>query len=140
MKKLWFFVVFVLVFALFSDISFAMRGALSPKPKVLTPLKVKPYQPKDFEKGKIPVPTQQRNINKIQLEKSKLTNKTQNPIYTNPLFKWLVGGLILGALLSLLLGHGFQVGTPGLLEIVLLALLGYLALRFMFNSLRRHEG
>lgn len=140
MKKLWFFVASVLLFALSSDISFAMRGGLFPAPKVLTPLKVKPYQPKDFEKGKIPVPTQQRNINKIQLEKSKLTNKTQNPIYTNPLFKWLVEGLILGALLSLLLGHGFQVGAPGLLEIVLLALLGYLALRFMFNSPRRHEG
>jgi hypothetical protein len=138
MKKLWFFVAFVLVFALFSDISFARRGSVSPTPKVFTPSKVKPYQPKDFEKGKIPI--QQRNINKTQLEKSKLTNKTQNPIYTNPLFKWLVGGLILGALLSLLLGHGFQVGTPGLLEIVLLALLGYLALRFILNSLRRHEG
>ena len=137
MKKLWFFVAFVLVFALFSDNSFARRGGLSPTPKVLTPSKVKPYQPKDFEKGKIN--TQQKDINKTQLEKSKLTNKTQNPIYTNPLFKWLVGGLILGALLSLLLGHGFQVGTPGLLEIVLLALLGYLALRFMLNSLRRHE-
>jgi len=138
MKKLWFFVAFVLVFALFSDISFARRGSVSPTPKVLTPSKVKPYQPKDFEKGKIN--TQQKDINKTQLEKSKLTNQTQNPIYTNPLFKWLVGGLILGALLSLLLGHGFQVGTPGLLEIVLLALLGYLALRFMLNSLRRHEG
>jgi hypothetical protein len=138
MKKLWFFVAFVLVFALFSDNSFARRGGVSPTPKVLTPSKVKPYQPKGFEKGKIN--TQQRDINKTQLEKSKLTNKTQNPIYTNPLFKWLVGGLILGALLSLLLGHGFQVGTPGLLEIVLLALLGYLALRFMLNSLRRQEG
>ena len=138
MKKLWFFVAFVLVFALFSDISFARRGSVSPTPKVITPSKVKPYQPKDFEKGK--TSTQQKDINKTQLEKSKLTNKTQNPIYTNPLFKWLVGGLILGALLSLLLGHGFQVGTPGLLEIVLLALLGYLVLRFMFNSLRRHEG
>jgi hypothetical protein len=140
MKKLCFFVAFVLVFALFSDISFARRGGLSPTPKVLIPLKVKPYQPKDFEKGKIPLPTQQKDINKTQLEKSKLTNQTQNPIHTNPLFKWLVGGLILGALLSLLFGHGFQVGTPGLLEIVLLALLGYLVLRFMFNSLRRHEG
>ena len=138
MKKLWFFVAFVLVFALFSDISFARRGGLSPTPKVITPLKVKPYQPKDFEKGK--TNTQQKDINKTQLEKSNLTNKTQNPIYTNPLFKWLVGGLILGALLSLLLGHGFQVGTPGLLEIVLLALLGYLALRFILNSLRRQEG
>jgi hypothetical protein len=138
MKKLWFFVAFVLVFALFSDNSFARRGSVSLTPKVLTPSKVKPYQSKDFEKGKIP--TQQKDINKTQLEKSKLTNKTQNPIYTNPLFKWLVGGLILGALLSLLLGHGFQVGAPGLLEIVLLALLGYLALRFMINSLRRQEG
>ncbi len=138
MKKLWFFAVFVLVFALCLDISFARRGSVSPTPKVFTPSKVKPYQPKDFEKGKIP--TQQKDINKTQLEKSKLTNQTQNPIYTNPLFKWLVGGLILGALLSLLLGHGFQVGTPGLLEVGLLALLGYFALRFILNSLRKHEG
>jgi hypothetical protein len=138
MKKLWFFVAFVLVFALFSDISFARRGSVSSTPKVLTPSKVKPYQPKDFEKGK--TNTQQKDINKTQLEKSKLTSQTQNPIHTNPLFKWLVGGLILGALLSLLLGHGFQVGTPGLLEIVLLAFLGYFALRFMLNSLRGREG
>ncbi|AHE96774.1 hypothetical protein THERU_02825 [Thermocrinis ruber] len=138
MKKLWFFVAFVLVFALFSDISFARRGSVSPTPKVLTPSKVKPYQPKDFEKGK--TNTQQKDINKTQLEKSKPANQTQNPTYTNPLFRWLVGGLILGALLSLLLGHGFQVGTPGLLEIGILVLLGYLALRFMLNSLRRHEG
>jgi hypothetical protein len=137
MKKLWFFGVFVLIFALFSDPSFARRGSVSPTPKVLTPLKVKPYQPKDFEKSKIPI--QQKDINKTQLEKSRLANKTQNPIYTNPLFKWLVGGLILGALLSLLLGHGFQVGTPGLLEVGLLALLGYFALRFILNSLRRQE-
>jgi predicted lipid-binding transport protein (Tim44 family) len=138
MKKLWFFVAFVLVFTLFSDISFARRGSVSTTPKVITPSKVKPYQPKDFERGKIN--TQQKDINKTKLEKSKITNQAQNPIHTNPLFKWLVGGLILGALLSLLLGHGFQVGTPGLLEIGLLALLGYLALRFMFKSLRRHEG
>jgi hypothetical protein len=137
MKKLWFFVAFVLVFALFSDNSFARRGSVSPTPKVLTPSKVKPYQPKDFEKGK--TNPQQKDMNKTQLEKSKLTNKTQNPIYINPLFKWLVGGLILGALLSLLLGHGLQVGTPGLLEIGLLALLGYFALRFILNSLRRQE-
>jgi hypothetical protein len=101
------------------------------------PIKSKPYQQKDFEKGKIP--TQQKDISKTQLEKSRLTNQAQNPIYTNPLFRWLVGGLILGALLSLLLGHGFQVGAPGLLEIGLLALLGYFALRFILNSLRRHE-
>jgi len=137
MKKLWFFAAFLSTFALFSDISFARRGGVSPTPKVLTPSKVKPYQPKNFEKGKIP--TQQKDINKTQLEKSRLTNQTQNPIYTNPLFRWLVGGLILGALLSFLLGHGFQVGTPGLLEIGLLVLLGYFALRFMFNSLRRQE-
>jgi hypothetical protein len=138
MKKLWFFVAFLSIFALFSDVSFARRGSVSPTPKVFTPSKVKPYQPKDFEKGK--TPTQQKDINKTQLEKSRLTNQAQNPIYTNPLFRWLVGGLILGALLSLLLGHGFQVGTPGLLEIGLLVLLGYFALRFILNSLRRHEG
>jgi hypothetical protein len=137
MKKLWFFATFLSIFALCSDVSFAGRGSVSPTPKVLTPSKVKPYQPKDFEKGK--TNTQQKDMNKTQLEKSKLTNKTQNPIYINPLFKWLVGGLILGALLSLLLGHGLQVGTPGLLEIVLLALLGYFALRFILNNLRRHE-
>jgi hypothetical protein len=138
MKKLLFFATFLSIFALFSDISFARRGGVSPTPKVLTPSKVKPYQPKDFEKGK--TNTQQKDLNKTQLEKSRLTNQAQNPIYTNPLFRWLVGGLILGALLSLLLGHGFQVGAPGLLEVGLLALLGYFALRFILNSLRRQEG
>jgi len=90
MKKFWFFATFLSIFALFSDISFARRGSVSPTPKVFTPSKVKPYQPKDFEKGK--TNTQQKYINKTQLEKSKLTNKTQNPIYTNPLFRWLAFG------------------------------------------------
>lgn len=39
---------------------------------------------------------------------------------SSPIFKWLVGGMIFGALLSFLLGYGFNVGMPGLLEILLL--------------------
>lgn len=78
---------FVLVFTLFSDISFARRGSVSTTPKVITPSKVKPYQPKDFERGKIN--TQQKDINKTKLEKSKITNQAQNPIHTNPLLSGL---------------------------------------------------
>lgn len=46
-------------------------------------------------------------------------------------FKWLIGGMIFGALLSFLLGHGFNFGMPGLLEILLIAGVGYILFRML---------
>lgn len=50
---------------------------------------------------------------------------------TSPWFKWLIGGMIFGALLSFLLGHGFNFGMPGLLEILLIAGIVYLLFRVL---------
>lgn len=44
-------------------------------------------------------------------------------------FKWLIGGMIFGALLSFLLGHGFNFGMPGLLEILIIVAVVYLLIR-----------
>lgn len=72
---------------------------------------------------------------------------TQNPAYqqpqpkpsffSNPIFKWLIGGMIFGALLSLLMGHGLQFGMPGLLEILLI--IGIVYLMFKVFSKKREE-
>ena len=57
----------------------------------------------------------------------------QKPSFFNSgLFKMLVGGLFIGGILSLLMGHGFQFGSPGLIEILLIGgLLFFIYRRFM---------
>lgn len=56
----------------------------------------------------------------------------QRPSFLNSgLFKMLVGGLLIGGILSLLAGQGFQFGAPGLLEILLIGgILFFLFRRF----------
>ncbi len=45
----------------------------------------------------------------------------QRPSFFNSgIFRMLVGGLFVGGILSLLAGHGFQFGAPGLLEILII--------------------
>jgi predicted lipid-binding transport protein (Tim44 family) len=45
----------------------------------------------------------------------------QRPSFFNSgIFRMLVGGLFIGGILSLLAGHGFQFGAPGLLEILII--------------------
>lgn len=52
--------------------------------------------------------------------------------FSSGLFKMLVGGLFIGGILSLLMGHGFQFGAPGLIEILLIGgLLFFIFRRFM---------
>ncbi|MEZ0323106.1 MAG: Tim44-like domain-containing protein [Hydrogenothermaceae bacterium] len=86
--------------------------------------------------------SQEFNYKKPDIQKQ---NQTQQPSHqgypqtqplnpkpsflSNPIFKWLIGGMIFGALLSLLMGHGFQIGTPGLLEILLILGVVYLIFR-----------
>ncbi len=58
---------------------------------------------------------------------NKVKKKPKNPssIFHAPWFKWFIGGLFFGAILSFLMGHGFHIGMPGLLEIILIAFLIY---------------
>ena len=45
----------------------------------------------------------------------------QRPSFFNSgIFKGLVGGMLLGGLFSMFMGHGFQFGSPGLIEILLI--------------------
>ncbi|MGC9119833.1 MAG: Tim44 domain-containing protein [Sulfurihydrogenibium sp.] len=57
--------------------------------------------------------------------------QTKPSFFSSPIFKWLVGGLIFGALISLLLGHGLHFGMPGLLEILLIIGVIYFILRML---------
>ncbi len=57
--------------------------------------------------------------------------------FSNPIFKYLIGGLIFGALFSLLLGHGLHFSTPGLLEIILI--FGLIYLIFKLLSKKKEE-
>lgn len=63
--------------------------------------------------------------------------QTKPSFFSNPIFKWLIGGMIFGALLSLLLGHGFNIGMPGLLEILLI--LGVVYFIFKMISKKKEE-
>jgi predicted lipid-binding transport protein (Tim44 family) len=46
----------------------------------------------------------------------------QKPSFFNSgIFKMLVGGLVIGALMSMFMGQGFQFGAPGILEILIIA-------------------
>lgn len=57
-------------------------------------------------------------------------NVASKPSFLNSSwFKWLVGGMFFGAILSLLLGHGFNFGMPGIFEILLFIGIIYLLFR-----------
>lgn len=65
--------------------------------------------------------------NKTQTSKTTALNRQSNRGFlSSPLFKWLIGSMIFGAILSLLMGHGFHFGAPGLLELLLILGIIYL--------------
>jgi predicted lipid-binding transport protein (Tim44 family) len=54
----------------------------------------------------------------------------QRPSFFNSgMFKGLVGGMLLGGLFSMFMGHGFQFGSPGLIEILLIGGIIFLLFR-----------
>jgi len=57
-------------------------------------------------------------------------SKPNTPIFQNQWFKWFIGGMIFGAFISFLMGQGFHIGMPGLLEILLIAFLVYFIYRY----------
>jgi len=71
-------------------------------------------------------------------EKSFTKNRTNNfrknnSFFNSGIFKWLIGGMIFGAILSFLMGNGLHFGTPGLLEIILIGVIIY----FLFKAFSR---
>jgi len=51
------------------------------------------------------------------------------PFFNSGMFKGLVGGMLLGGLFSMFMGHGFQFGSPGLIEILLIGGIIFLLFR-----------
>ncbi|NPA54636.1 MAG: TIM44-like domain-containing protein [Aquificae bacterium] len=80
---------------------------------------------KDLSKKEIQKKSYKQNINTSIKKKPSFLN--------NPIFKWIIGGLIFGAILSFLLGYGFQIGAPGLLEILLIGGIIY----FLFKRFKK---
>ena len=64
--------------------------------------------------------------NKSSINQNRMRN---NSFFGNGIFKWLIGGMIFGALLSFLMGNGLHFGAPGLLEIILIGVIIYFIFR-----------
>ncbi len=123
MKKLIIYLIaFVFTFGFFED-SFARMGKGMSSG-------FRSYKSYKFNSQK----TKQNNALSHGEEKSLKNKKTFNKNRTNSLFsggifKWLIGGMIFGALISFLMGNGLHFGTPGLLEIILIGLIVYFIFR-----------
>ena len=64
-----------------------------------------------------PTQNQQNNYRSSQQQ----AQPGQRPSFFNSgMFRGLMGGMLLGGLLSMFMGHGFQFGSPGLIEILLI--------------------
>jgi predicted lipid-binding transport protein (Tim44 family) len=65
-----------------------------------------------------PAQNQQNNYRSSQQQQAQ---PGQRPSFFNGgMFRGLMGGMLLGGLLSMFMGHGFQFGSPGLIEILLI--------------------
>ncbi len=81
--------------------------------------------------------SQKENINIKQMKKQ---GRKTPPFFNNPIFKWVIGGLIFGALLSLFMGYGLHFGPPGLLEILIIGgLIYYIYKRFKSSKRTSRE-
>lgn len=78
----------------------------------------------------------QQNVNKPPAQ----TQPMQKPSFLNSgIFKMLVGGLMIGALLSLFMGQGFDFGMPGLLEILIIGGIIFLIVRMVMKSRQKEK-
>ena len=94
------------------------------------------YKMQDLSKKNNENNLQQKQYQQSPAYYSQQKTYQQKPsFFSNPVFKWLIGGLIFGAILSLLMGYGLQFGMPGLLEILLLIGIAY----FLFRMLARKK-
>jgi len=73
------------------------------------------YKPQRYNQSS-PTQNQQNNY-----RSSQQAQPGQRPSFFNSgMFRGLMGGMLLGGLLSMFMGHGFQFGSPGLIEILLI--------------------
>lgn len=80
----------------------------------------------------------QQNVNKPLAQNQPM--QAQKPSFLNSgIFKMLVGGLIIGALLSLFMGQGFGFGAPGLLEILIIGGIIFLIVRMILKSRQKEK-
>lgn len=130
MKRLMVFIAMILIGFLTVDDSFARAGKGSSSG-------FRSYKMQDFNRVN-KNPSYQTPSKQNQVQNQPVYGPQQKPSFlSNPIFKWLIGGMIFGALLSLLLGHGFNIGMPGLLEILLIIGIVYLIFRML--SKKREE-
>ncbi|MCX8030702.1 MAG: Tim44-like domain-containing protein [Thermodesulfovibrionales bacterium] len=92
-------------------------------------------------KQQSPPPSQsqpsQQNINRAPTQ---TTQTMQKPSFFNSgVFKWLVGGLFIGALLSFLMGGGLTFGMPGLLEILIIGGIIFLIFKMITRSRQKES-
>lgn len=128
MKKLMIFLsIFAFLVMLASD-SFARAGRGGSSG--FRSYKQQPQQPSQT------TPTQQ-NINRPTTPQAQPMQKPS--FFNSGLFKVLVGGLIIGSLLSLIMGHGFTLGMPGLLEILIIGGLIFLIVRMIMRSRQKER-
>jgi predicted lipid-binding transport protein (Tim44 family) len=74
------------------------------------------YKPQRYNQSS-PAQNQQNNYGSSQQQ----SQPGQRPSFFNGgMFRGLMGGMLLGGLLSMFMGHGFQFGSPGLIEILLI--------------------
>ncbi len=80
-------------------------------------------------------PTQQQNINKPSPQAQAMQKQS---FFNSGMFKFLVGGLFIGALLSFLMGGNFDFGgMPGLIELLIIVLVFILFLKIVMKLVRR---
>lgn len=79
----------------------------------------------------------QQNINKSPTQTAQPMQKPS--FFNSGMFKWLVGGLFIGALLSFLMGEGFNFGMPGLLEILIIGAIIFLIFRMIMKSRQKER-
>ncbi|GEM_PF-1028160 len=92
--------------------------------------KQQPQQPSQSQPG-------QQNINKTPAQPAQ---PMQKPSFLNSgMFKWLIGGLFIGALLSFLMGQGFNFGMPGLFEILIICGIIFLVVRMIMKSRQKER-
>jgi predicted lipid-binding transport protein (Tim44 family) len=88
---------------------------------------------RSYKSQKYNQPSQSNSQQTINKSQSQLAQPGTRPSFFNSgIFRGLVGGMLIGGLLSFFMGHGFQFGSPGLLEILLIGgLLFFLYRRFV---------
>ncbi len=80
----------------------------------------------------------QQNVNKPPAQNQPM--QAQKPSFLNSgIFKMLVGGLIIGALLSMFMGSGLEFGMPGVLEILLIGGILFLIVRMFLKSRQKEK-